>query len=202
MSSMDGAYKFWRLLSILRIGGKPECNNDDEERFKRGWLPREPEGSVSNFYERRFKHWESARRRYRIVDFRDWLISRSTIKHVQFYRMVPSNLRSYNRQNLYAPSIDDILAFATYINVHDIDIFLRRNWNAHYKHIRKSALALYSSDIELVVRKEDSTSNRRLSSLNFKLLFSPLPLHFLYRFSHESCTKYPHFGTKQHCSKF
>ena len=113
--------------------------------------------------------WESARRRYRIVDFRDWLISRSTIKHVQLYRMVPSNLRSYNRQNLYAPSIDDILAFATYINVHDIDIFLRRNRNEHYKHIRKSALALYSSDIELVVRKEDSTSNRRLSSLNFNL---------------------------------
>ena len=103
-----------RLLSILRIGGKPECNNDDEERFKRGWLPREPEGSVSNFYERRFKHWESARRRYPI-----------TVEK-----------------------------------------------RAHYKHIRISALALYSSDIELVVRKEDSTSNRRLSSLNFYLSLS------------------------------
>ena len=96
----------------------------------------------------------------------------SITKHLQLYRMVPSTLKSYNRQNLYAPSIDDILAFATYINVHDIDIFLRRNRNAHYKHIRKSALALYSSDIELVVRKEDSTSNRRLSSLNFNLSLS------------------------------
>ena len=93
--------------------------------------PREPEGSVSNFYERRFKHWESAGRRYRIVDFRDWLISRSTIKHVQLYRMVPSNLRSYNRQNLYAPSIDDILAFATYINVDDMDKLLQRNFDMH-----------------------------------------------------------------------
>ena len=44
--------------------------------------------------------------------------------------------------------------------------------HAHYKYTRKSALALYSSDIELVVRKEDSTSNRRLSSLNFNLSLS------------------------------
>ena len=37
---------------------------------------------------------------------------------------------------------------------------------------RKSMLGLYSPHIELVVRKEDSTSNRRLSSLNFNLSLS------------------------------
>merc|ERR1719506_372516 len=37
---------------------------------------------------------------------------------------------------------------------------------------RKSMLGPYSPHIELVVRKEDSTSNRRLSSLNFNLSLS------------------------------
>ena len=35
-----------------------------------------------------------------------------------------------------------------------------------------SKLALFSTDIELVVRKEDTTSNRRLGSLNFNLSLS------------------------------
>ena len=38
---------------------------------------------------------------------------------------------------------------------------------------------LFSNDIELVVRKEDATSNRRLGSLNFNLsLFRPFCLFF------------------------
>ena len=40
-------------------------------------------------------------------------------------------------------------------------------------------LGLYSPHIELVVRKEDSTSNRRLSSLNFNLSLSLTHTHYL-----------------------
>ena len=102
----------------------------------------------------------------------DYPISLHRVNHKTFATLQNGSVDPKKLQSPKFICIDDILAFATYINVHDIDIFLRRNRNAHYKHIRISALALYSSDIELVVRKEDSTSNRRLSSLNFNLSLS------------------------------
>ena len=57
---------------------------------------------------------------------------------------------NYNRQLLNAPFIDDILAFATYINVEEIDKLLQRNFDMHLVFLNGSGLLKKDSSFSTV----------------------------------------------------
>ena len=63
--------------------------------------------------------------------------------------------------------------YCQFYHVSEVVVETKKHTTANLLHFaRISALSQKTTNIELVVRKEDSTSNRRLSSLNFNLYLS------------------------------
>ena len=61
----------------------------------------------------------------------DYPISLHRVNHKTFATLQNGSVDPKKQQSPKFICIDDILAFATYINVHDIDKFLRRNFEMH-----------------------------------------------------------------------